>query len=178
MKWFCDTFCIPSTLGKIIGFQQCHTTSSSTIELKPSKGFSSLQLGQQQQKKPLTMSQSAQSTFSMPLCSDHTTPVFNSTKPQELLRFFNDLEYLFKCTSITNNTEKKEGLMCYVNIGVQCLWKAILEYKVTMTSFADFKKAVLKYYPEASGDFIYTLRNMDVDLIIGLTDNKYGWTRK
>ena len=22
MKWFCDTFCIPSTLGKIIGFQQ------------------------------------------------------------------------------------------------------------------------------------------------------------
>ena len=52
--------------------------------------------------------------------------------------------------------------MHYVNISVQQLWKAILEYKVTMTSFSDFKKAVLKYYPEASGDFIYTLCNMDV----------------
>ena len=52
--------------------------------------------------------------------------------------------------------------MCYVNIGVQCLWKAIPEYKVTMTSFTDFKKAVLKYYSKASGDFIYTLHDMDV----------------
>ena len=31
MKWFCNTFCIPSTLGKIIGFQQCNQLRSGTF---------------------------------------------------------------------------------------------------------------------------------------------------
>ena len=65
--------------------QPHHTTYSAAIKPELSEEFSSLQLGQQQQTKPLTMSQSAQSTFSMPLSSDHTMPVFDSAKPQELL---------------------------------------------------------------------------------------------
>ena len=62
--------------------QPHHTTYSATIKIELSKEFSSLQLGQQQQTRLLTMSQSTQSTFSMPLCSDRTVPVLTPLNPK------------------------------------------------------------------------------------------------
>ena len=42
------------------------------------------------------------------------------------------------------------------------MWKTFLEFKSPATSYQDFKKALLKYYPNTAGDFIYPLWDMDI----------------
>ena len=42
------------------------------------------------------------------------------------------------------------------------MWKTFPEFKSPATSYQDFKKAILKYYPDAAGDFIYLLWDMDI----------------
>ena len=42
------------------------------------------------------------------------------------------------------------------------MWKTFPEFKSPATSYQDFKKAILKYYPNAAGDFIYSLQDMDI----------------
>ena len=42
------------------------------------------------------------------------------------------------------------------------MWKTFLEFKSPATSYQDFRKAILRYYPDAAGDFIYSLWDMDI----------------
>src|SRR5271163_1716720 len=39
------------------------------------------------------------------------------------------------------------------------------KFKTISTTYQAFKKAILSYYPDASGDFVYSIR--DMDLLIG-----------
>jgi hypothetical protein len=39
------------------------------------------------------------------------------------------------------------------------MWKT---FKSTKASYNQFKKAILVHYPDAAGDFIYSLCNMDI----------------
>ena len=40
--------------------------------------------------------------------------------------------------------------------------RTFLEFKSPATSYQDFKKAILRYYPDTAGDFIYFLQDMDI----------------
>ena len=47
----------------------------------------------------------------MPAHGDHTVPIFDQSKPNELVWFFDKLEYLFDRAVITSDTEKKKQLL-------------------------------------------------------------------
>jgi hypothetical protein len=73
------------------------------------------------------------------------------------------LEDLFnRLTNPLNNAEKKEYATRYVDYTTEQTWKTFPEFKTNTKTYKEFKEAVLKYYPDASGDFIYSIRDMDM----------------
>ena len=101
----------------------------------------------------------------MPARGERAAPTFDKTKPRELTRFFNELEYLFNRAAIESDTDKKVQVVRYVDFEVEEIWKTFPEFKDELKTYQDFKEAILKYYPDASGDYVYSLR--DVDLLVG-----------
>jgi len=103
--------------------------------------------------------------FSMPARGERAAPTFDRTKPRELIRFFEELEYLFDRAALVSESEKKKHVLRYVDFEVEQLWKTFTEYTDATKTYQDFKTAILIHYPDASGDYVYSLR--DMDLLIG-----------
>ena len=103
--------------------------------------------------------------FHMPARGEHAAPTFDRTKPRELVRFFKELEYLFKRAELDDEEEKKEHVLRYVEFEVEQIWKSFPEYADATKKYIDFKAAILVHYPDAAGDYVYSLR--DMDLLIG-----------
>ena len=101
------------------------------------------------------------SSTPMPARGERAAPTFDKTKPRELLRFFDDLEYLMERAAITSESDKKKQAVRYTDFDTEQVWKTFLEFKNNTTSYQDFKQAILVHYPDTSGDFIYSLRDMD-----------------
>ena len=100
----------------------------------------------------------------MPLRGERGAPTFNSARTRELSRYFDDLEQIFtKVGFVTgqHDQEMKQYVVRYVDYDTEQLWKNFAEYDDNSTYLA-YKKAVLLNYPDASGDFIYSIRDMDV----------------
>ena len=98
----------------------------------------------------------------MPFRGEPTAPIFDRTKPRELSRFFGDLEHLFGRAMITSASDKKQYVLHYVDFETEQAWKCLPEYSSATASYADFKDAILYFYPEASGSSIYSLRDLDI----------------
>ena len=88
--------------------------------------------------------------------------MFDKAKTRELPRFFDELEYLLERAAITSETEKKRQLLRYVDFEIEQMWKTFPEYTDPQKTYDDFKKAILVHYPDATGDYVYSLRDMDV----------------
>ena len=104
-------------------------------------------------------------TYVMPMHNERAIPTFDSSKPRELFRYFEDLKQLMKHTAIDNKQEKKQQVLCYVNFGTEQIWKTFPEFLDNNKTYTNFKDAILVHYPDASGNFIYSTR--DMDLLIG-----------
>jgi hypothetical protein len=100
----------------------------------------------------------------MPLRSESTALTFDPTKPRELYRFFEDLEQLFSRASVDDKI-KKSFVVRYVDFNTEEMWSSLKEFKDPTSEYPDFKKAILAHYPDATGDFTYSLR--DVDILVG-----------
>ena len=103
--------------------------------------------------------------FCMPMHNECATPTFDSSKPCKLPRFFEDLETLMTHPNITNHTEMKKQVLKYVNVDTEQIWKMFPEYVLAAHSYKEFKDAILDRYPDTTGDFTYSIR--DMDLLIG-----------
>ena len=101
----------------------------------------------------------------MPVRGERSAPTFDKTKPRELLRFFDELEYLFERAQLTDSSDRKKQLLRYVDVDTEQIWRTFPEFKLEDKTYTDLKEAILKYYPDASGDYVYSLR--DMDLMIG-----------
>src|SRR5277367_5790449 len=66
---------------------------------------------------------------------------------------------------ITSEEEKKKQAVRYTEFDTEQIWKALPKFKSNSTSYNDFKKAIMQHYPDASGNFIYSMP--DMDLLIG-----------
>jgi hypothetical protein len=103
--------------------------------------------------------------YYMPARGEHAAPTFDRTKPRELIRFFEELEYLFVRAQLASESDKKKHVLRYVDFEVEQIWKSFPEYIDATKTYSDFKNAILVHYPDASGDYVYSLR--DMDLLIG-----------
>src|SRR5271156_6355514 len=98
--------------------------------------------------------------FFMPMRNERLAPKFDTSRPRELPRFFEDFEELICRTQITENTEIKKFLVRYTEFDTEQQWKALPEFR-NNSSYAEFKAAILFYYPEASDDFAYSFRDLE-----------------
>ena len=55
----------------------------------------------------------------------------------------------------------KQYTVQYLDYDTEQLWKSFCKYEDD-SMYPAFKKAILLNYPNASGDFIYSIRDMDV----------------
>lgn len=98
----------------------------------------------------------------MPARGERAAPTFDKSKTRELPRFFDEFEYLLERAAIQTEPEKKRQLLRYVDFDIEQMWKTLPEYADPTKNYDDFKKAILVHYPDATGDYIYSLRDMDV----------------
>jgi hypothetical protein len=100
-------------------------------------------------------------TGSMPARGENAAPKFDRSKPRELSRFFDELEYWFARTTVATEADKKKQVLRYVDFEIEQIWKTFPEYSNNTKTYQDFKDAILVHYPDATGDYVYSLRDMD-----------------
>ena len=101
----------------------------------------------------------------MPARGDRSAPTFDPTKPRELRRYFEDLEFLFTAANVTDNGEKKRHTVRYVAVELADIWETLSEYLDNTKTYDQFKAAIRELYPDADDRYRYTLG--DLDLLIG-----------
>src|SRR5277367_1055159 len=97
----------------------------------------------------------------MPMRNERLAPKFDTSRPRELPRFFEDFEELIFRAQITDEAEKKKFIVRYTDFDTKQQWKAIPEFRDS-SSYTEFKAAILSYYPEASDDFAYSFRDLEL----------------
>ena len=104
-------------------------------------------------------------TIIMPARGERAAPLFDKSRPREITRFFNDLEILFGRAQIASEADKKKYVVYYTDFETEQIWKSFTEFTNALSTYQNFKDAILEYYPDASGDYVYSIR--DVDTLIG-----------
>ncbi|KAJ6529525.1 hypothetical protein DFH09DRAFT_1093944 [Mycena vulgaris] len=101
----------------------------------------------------------------MPARGDRNAPQFDSKKPQELRRYFTDLEYLFTRAAVTDSTEKKQHATRFLGVDDQEIWETLPSFGDAAKTYATFKAEVLKLYAGNDEDRRFSLS--DLDALVG-----------
>src|SRR5580692_3848425 len=104
--------------------------------------------------------------FYMPMRGERTAPVFDSNRARDLPKAFTELERLFRRANITDDNEKKKQVVYYTDIDTEEIWQYIPEFDEPTSTYADFKNAIMEFYPEAA-EFLYAITDID-----SLTDER------
>src|SRR5271163_1946262 len=98
----------------------------------------------------------------MPLRNERTAPKFDTSRARELPRYFEDLEQLLDRAQITDDIKKKKHAVRYTDFDTEQIWKSFPEFRSPSVPYEEFKKTILFHYPEASGDFFYSISDMEL----------------
>jgi hypothetical protein len=71
----------------------------------------------------------------------------------------------FKHASISDQEDVRKQVLRYVDFSTKQIWKTFPEFLDDNKTYETFKDAILVHYPDASGNFVYPIR--DMDLLIG-----------
>src|ERR1700678_4196177 len=104
--------------------------------------------------------------FYMPMRGERTAPIFDSNRARDLPKAFTELERLFRRANITDDNEKKKHVVYYTDIDTEQIWQYIPEFNKPTSTYADFKNAIMEFYPEAA-EFLYAITDID-----SLTDER------
>jgi hypothetical protein len=99
----------------------------------------------------------------MPLRGERIAPKFDNAEPNDLIRFFKQLEILFARCKIALDNEKKEYTTSYVSAEVADSWEAIPEFADANATFANFRDRLFEIYNQVSSRYILS----DLDRLIG-----------
>lgn len=112
---------------------------------------------------PTVPTPSTTMTTPMPVFGERAAPVFNSTRPNELGRYFDQLETLFARCGVTNDIDKKKYTVAYVDVDTADTWVYIPEYGDATKTYHDFKDVLSNLYRQTALKYIIT----DLDRLIG-----------
>jgi len=101
----------------------------------------------------------------LPTHSEHTAPSFDDSQPEELQRYFVDLEVLLAQNNVIANQERKQVALKYLKIWTKSLWKTTKAWFNQTKTYNKFKAEVGKLYLGASSDQTYMIQ--DLDTVIG-----------
>src|SRR5258708_20459701 len=105
----------------------------------------------------------------LPRQGEHSVPTFDDTQLEELPHFFNDLELLLGCYNVIDENECKQVALCYLSFQTETLWKTVEAWTDQTKMYQEFWDEIYKLYPGSSGDWTYTMQ--DLDLLLG----HYAW---
>ncbi|KAJ3482970.1 hypothetical protein NLI96_g6616 [Meripilus lineatus] len=94
---------------------------------------------------------------SMPLRNHRTAPIFDSSNPHSLRRYFQDLLWLFEACGVSSDTKRKQYATYYLPIPESDVWTSLSEFDDPQTSFKAFQVTIFALYPETSLDRLYSL---------------------
>ncbi|KAJ3473837.1 hypothetical protein NLI96_g12798 [Meripilus lineatus] len=97
---------------------------------------------------------------SMPLRNHRTAPIFDSSNPHSLRRYFQDLLWLFEACGVSSDTKRKQYATYYLPITESDVWTSLFEYDDSQTDFEAFQVAIFALYPETSLDRLYDLSGL------------------
>jgi len=99
----------------------------------------------------------------MPLRGERSAPTFNETEPNDLIRYFKQLETLFTRSTIQPDADKKEYATSYVKAEVAESWEAIPEFADAAKTYAQFRDRLKELYNQTALRYILS----DLDRLIG-----------
>ncbi|KAJ6566345.1 hypothetical protein B0H19DRAFT_1346860, partial [Mycena capillaripes] len=99
-------------------------------------------------------------TFKVPRPWESNVPKFISEDKDDLRDFIEQVDDIIALAQITDDGEMKRLLTSYLPLKKRETWRELPEY-ATGTSYANFKKAVLKVYPEVQEDLDGTLEELE-----------------
>jgi hypothetical protein len=99
-------------------------------------------------------------SFKVPRPWETNVPKFVTEDKDDLRDFMEQVEDIIALAQITDDQEKKCLLTGYLPSKKREMWRALTEYAAG-TSYADFKKAVMKAYPEVKEDLKGTLEELE-----------------
>ncbi len=102
-------------------------------------------------------------TTPMPVFGECATPVFNPSKPNEIVRYFNQLEDLFNRCVVATDAAKKKYVVAYVDVDTADTWEFLPEYRDVTKTYLDLKNCLFEFYGQKSNKYIIT----DLDRLVG-----------
>jgi Protein of unknown function (DUF4100)/Aspartyl protease len=101
----------------------------------------------------------------LPARTEKAAPTFDDSQPEELERYFADLQVLLDRYNIADQNERKQAAVKYLKIRTEQLWKTTEAWTNQNKTYEEFKTEVYTLYPGATGDRSYTVQ--DLDTLIG-----------
>ena len=99
----------------------------------------------------------------MPIRGERGAPTFDQKQPNDLARYFRNLEALFDRCKVADEIEKKRYAVSYVDSNVADSWEALPEYTDAAKNYEDFKNRLYEIYNQSSHRYILS----DLDRLIG-----------
>ncbi|KAJ7881869.1 hypothetical protein B0H13DRAFT_1891107 [Mycena leptocephala] len=99
-------------------------------------------------------------SFKVPRPWESNVPKFTTEDKDDLRDFIEQVDDIITLAQVTDDDEKKRLLTSYLPAKTRGAWRELAEYAAG-TSYADFKKAVLKVYPEVQEDLDGTLEELE-----------------
>ncbi|KAF7327261.1 Integrase catalytic domain-containing protein [Mycena kentingensis (nom. inval.)] len=103
----------------------------------------------------------------LPARGSHSAPKFDPAKPEELRRYFQDVEFALESAQITPTAAKKKAATRYLPVADAELLEGLDEYTDVTKTYEEFKKAALALYAGNDDEHLHTLR--DWDALLGST---------
>jgi hypothetical protein len=97
----------------------------------------------------------------LPGRGERSAPNFDKARPEELGRFFAEVEDLFDKHNVVDNTERKQGAVKYIKVIIARLWKTAEAWANNTKTYEEFKAEIIGLYPGASDDVVYTIQDLD-----------------
>jgi hypothetical protein len=97
----------------------------------------------------------------LPARGERAAPSFDDTQPEELERYFDELQAQLARHNVTDENEMKVAALKYLAVGVGKLWKSTVAWNDQTATFEEFKAEIFVLYPGASGDRTYTIQDLD-----------------
>lgn len=98
----------------------------------------------------------------LPAQHERSAPCFDDTRPEEVERYFSDLEDLFTVHAVANENERKQAAIRYLKaVGTEKLWRSSPAFSSAANTYDEFKAEVLRLYPSAGVDRTYSIQDLD-----------------
>ncbi|KAJ7110548.1 hypothetical protein C8R44DRAFT_633904, partial [Mycena epipterygia] len=113
-------------------------------------------MAQQQQQAPAG---TGVASFRIPRPWESNVPKFTTEDKEDLQDFIEQVDDIITLAQVTDEDEMKRLLTSYLPAKKREIWRALSEYAAGST-YAEFKKAILKAYPEVKEDLDGTLEEL------------------